>query len=72
VIRSGENGLLVPPADPQALAEAIRNLYHDPARREEMGRRARRTVAQNYSQEVMLRRLEDLYLELWAKRGGGA
>jgi glycosyltransferase involved in cell wall biosynthesis len=71
VIRSGENGLLVPPADPQALAEAILELYHDPARREEMGRRARQTVAESYSQEVMLRRLEDLYLELWAKRGGG-
>jgi glycosyltransferase involved in cell wall biosynthesis len=70
VIRPGDNGLLVPPAAPEALAAAILELYEGPDRRAEMGRRARLTVAENYSQEVMLRRLEALYLGLWAQKGG--
>ena len=38
VVRDGVDGVLVPPADPQALAEALRDLYEEPARRAEMAR----------------------------------
>ena len=40
VVRDGVDGVLVPPADPQALAEALRDLYEEPARRAEMARNA--------------------------------
>ena len=40
VVRDGVDGVLVPPADPQALAEALRDLYEEPARRAEMARDA--------------------------------
>ena len=30
VVRDGVDGVLVPPADPQALAEALRDLYGEP------------------------------------------
>ena len=40
VVRDGVDGVLVPPADPQALAEALRDLYEEPARRAEMARTA--------------------------------
>jgi glycosyltransferase involved in cell wall biosynthesis len=65
VIEEGVNGVLLPPADAPALAAAIRDLYHQPQTRELLGDAARRTVAQKYSQDLMLRRLEGLYLELW-------
>jgi phosphatidyl-myo-inositol alpha-mannosyltransferase len=40
VVRDGVDGILVPPADPQALAEALRDLYDEPERRVEMSRAA--------------------------------
>ncbi len=40
VVRDGVDGLLVPAADPQALAEALRDLWEEPARRAEMSRAA--------------------------------
>ncbi|HEY3728455.1 MAG TPA: glycosyltransferase [Solirubrobacteraceae bacterium] len=44
VVRDGIDGVLVPPADPQALAEALRDLWEEPARRAEMARAAARDV----------------------------
>ncbi len=40
VVRDGVDGVLVPPADPQALAETLRDLYEEPERRAEMARAA--------------------------------
>ncbi len=44
VVRDGIDGVLVPPGDPQALAEVLRDLYEDPARRARMARAAARDV----------------------------
>ncbi|PZS09865.1 MAG: phosphatidylinositol alpha-mannosyltransferase, partial [Solirubrobacterales bacterium] len=40
VVRDGVDGVLVPPADAQALAEALRDLYEEPQRRLAMARAA--------------------------------
>ncbi len=40
VVRDGVDGVLVPPADPQALAETLRDLYEEPDRRAEMAQNA--------------------------------
>ena len=44
VVRDGVDGVLVPPGDAQALAEALRDLYEEPAatRRDGARRRPRR------------------------------
>lgn len=44
VVRHGVDGLLVSPGDPLALAEALRDLYEEPARRADMARAAARDV----------------------------
>ena len=75
VIQDGETGLLVPPGDPQALADAVSALLADPARAAAMGARAREAVRTGFSADGMVRQIERLYLELAAAkglRGGGA
>lgn len=42
-------GVVVPPGDPPALAKAIDDLLADPARAEDLGRRARRRCIEHYS-----------------------
>ena len=48
LIEEGKNGLLVPPADSQALAEAISKLIENPDLIKQMGETGRRKVANSY------------------------
>jgi len=66
-IADGVNGCLVAPGDSEALARAILELYRHPEARRRLGDGARRTVMARYSLEAMLKRLEELYLDLWRR-----
>lgn len=48
VVTDGVDGILVPPADPQRLAEELQRVHHEPERLREMGEAARRS-AQRYA-----------------------
>jgi glycosyltransferase involved in cell wall biosynthesis len=61
VVAEGRTGLLVPPRDPRALAEAIGSLVHDPDLRHSMGRAGRERVAECFSVERMVERTQTLY-----------
>jgi glycosyltransferase involved in cell wall biosynthesis len=61
VVSPGENGLLVPPGDVDALAGALRHLLGDATARAEMGERARRYVLAEADSRVCLQRLESFY-----------
>ncbi len=61
----GEAGRLVPPRDPEALAEAwLEILTLAPAERAAIGALGRDQIAQNYSIQTMISRYRDLYREL--------
>lgn len=68
VVAHGDTGLLVPPADPEALSSALLSLLHDPQGRRAMGERGRASVAP-YSVEKMIDRIGALYQELLRERG---
>ncbi len=59
-----ENGLLVPPADSQSLAEGIINLLADRQKAIEMGKKGRRLVEEKFSVENMVDKTEKLYESL--------
>lgn len=68
VVQDRHNGLLVPPAQPEPLAEAILELYHHPERRQVWGEQARRTIEESFSVQAMLRELQNLYRTLAERR----
>jgi glycosyltransferase involved in cell wall biosynthesis len=57
------DGLVVPPDDPEALADAVEGLIDDPARAFEMGRAARAKAEQRFAPEHHLARLDAVYQE---------
>lgn len=69
VVVDGESGVLVPPKDAMALADAVRAMLRDPGRRRAYGEAAKRRVDDRFDVEAMVEKLERLYDEVWdAKR----
>lgn len=71
VLTHGVDGLLVPPEDPDALADATGRLMGDEALRAEMGVAAVLT-ASSYGPDAVHPRWEALFTELHHRRHGGA
>lgn len=67
IVDDGASGLLVPPADPEALTAALARLAGDPALRSRLGTAARRRVESEHSLEKMVGRYEQLYASLLTK-----
>ena len=61
VNRHGETGFVVPPADPKALAGAIRSLFSDEEKRLEMGLAGRARAQRLFSRDVMADSILRLY-----------
>jgi len=61
VVDDGYTGLLVPPNQPEVLAEKILYLMKKPELAKIMGERGRRKVEKEFSTEVMIEKLERLY-----------
>jgi glycosyltransferase involved in cell wall biosynthesis len=59
-----ETGFLIPPADPDALAEKILILLKDQALRMRMGAAARKRIETHFTLSQMIKKIEALYLEL--------
>jgi phosphatidylinositol alpha-mannosyltransferase len=63
-VMTDETGVLVPPGDPQALADALVELFEDEPRREAFGAAARRIAVGRYSWGTIAGRLEQIYADV--------
>lgn len=61
IINDGIDGIIVPPGDPRAIADAVRRLVENPATRLEMGRRASEAVADGFSFDNFYSQILDSY-----------
>ena len=63
IIDHGKTGILVPPEDPDSLAEATITLLNDEELRKSMGKRGRREVKENFNIAIITGQMEKLFLQ---------
>jgi glycosyltransferase involved in cell wall biosynthesis len=68
LVIDGETGLLVPPRDPAALAQAILTLLTDPGLAQRLGENGRLRVADQFTIRQMVQQTEQLYQRLLAEK----
>jgi len=64
VVVAGETGVLVPPSNPDELANAVIKLLNDPAAARKMGQAGRDRVAERFTVNDMVGAIESLYASL--------
>ncbi len=64
VVTDGENGLLIPPKDPQALSQALERLMEKPDFAKVLGEKARCHMEENFSLERLGREMNEIYGEV--------
>lgn len=68
IISHGGTGLLVPPADPAALAAAVNRLLGDPALAARLGAKAKSLIPHQFTLERMVREYESIYVSLAGRK----
>lgn len=72
VVRDGENGVLVPEHDPNALAQAILRLAADPELRRTMGARGRVLIVESMTWDAVAERFQAVYERVAPVRSSGS
>lgn len=67
-VRHGVEGLLVPPADPQALAQAIARVASDSGLRQRLGEAARLRLLHGFTEAHVAQTLRESYASMFAPR----
>ncbi|WP_229591448.1 glycosyltransferase [Pseudodesulfovibrio sediminis] len=62
----GHTGIVVPPASPSALAQAIKDMLHNTQRTEEMGKAARARLEETFTIQAVAQSFQALYREVIA------
>ena len=67
-VRDGVSGILVPPGNSAALADAVVHLLNDQQLAKHLGRSARARIVEHFSVRRMVRATEDLYTDLLERK----
>jgi glycosyltransferase involved in cell wall biosynthesis len=70
IVQDGENGILVPPDDGWAVADAIIRLLEDAELRAKMGNQGRNLVQKEFSVERVVERTVEVYRDVLQKKQG--
>lgn len=68
IINEGENGMIVPPKDAEALFQAMMKMMRDKSNRERMAGNARKMIADRFEQSFVRKCLYDFYDEILEKQ----
>jgi mannosyltransferase len=68
IITDGDEGVLVPVDNVEALVDALEPLMREPERIEAMGKRARERVVSAFSRDREADEISDVYRQVWAAR----
>jgi glycosyltransferase involved in cell wall biosynthesis len=68
IVVDGETGIIIPPQNPDALAQAIQRLIADPALAQRMGEAAFERIKATFTLENQARTLTELYRRVARKR----
>lgn len=63
LIDDGEDGLMFPTRDSEALARAVARLMDSPAELARMGRRAEEIFQERFTGEIFAKNIENVYLD---------
>jgi glycosyltransferase involved in cell wall biosynthesis len=64
IVQDGQTGILVPPSDPAALADAVRSLLDDPARASRLGAAGRARAESRFTLTAHVDGVERVYAEV--------
>ena len=64
IVLEGETGVLIPPADPQALAVAIQALLENPVEARRLGEAGRKRMLEQFEMSQYLQQIEEVYADL--------
>ena len=67
LLTDNENGLIVPPEDPQALSAALERVIRDPDLRRRFGEAAEARVREHFDHDASIRQLTRLFESEWQK-----
>ena len=71
IVEDGKNGKIVPPQNPEALGKAISDLLKDKAKLETMGIEGRKIVENKLNNDILLKKLLEVYNGVLEVQGSG-
>ena len=69
LVKDRVNGLLTPPGDVEGLTDAIKKLLNDKRLAINMGKEGRKRVTDKFSSDVMVRSINNIYIECLQRKG---